>query len=110
MGIFFKKLFMSLALWLFELIDTIFDVFKSLAGIDRVNANGEEISLMDYFFGQSTLYQVFFGIIICSIAVLAVCMVVAIVKTIINMKGGERKSHAKTVGQGVGSEIGRAHV
>lgn len=105
MGIFFKKLFMSLALWLFELIDTIFDVFKSLAGIDRVNANGEEISLMDYFFGQSTLYQVFFGIIICSIAVLAVCMVVAIVKTIINMKGGERKSHAKTVGQGVGSVV-----
>lgn len=105
MGIFFKKLFMSLVLWLFELIDTIFDVFKSLAGIDRVNANGEEVTLMDYFFGQSTLYQVFFGIIVCSIAVLAVCMIAAIVKSIVNMKGGEHKSHAKTVGQGVGSVV-----
>lgn len=59
MGIFFKKLFMSLALWLFELIDTIFDVFKSLAGIDRVNANGEEISLMDYFSGNRRCIKCF---------------------------------------------------
>lgn len=105
MGLLIKKLFMSLALWLFELLDTIFDVFKTLAGIDLVNAAGEDVTLAEYFMGQTVLYQVFFSIVICSIAVVAICMVAAIIKSIVNMKGGERKSHAKTVGQGVGSLV-----
>lgn len=105
MGLLFKKMFMSLALWLFELIDTLFNVFKSLAGIDLVNKAGQEVTLTEYFMSQTVLYQVFFGIVVCSILVVAVCMIVAIIKSIVNMKGGERKSHAKTVGQGVGAVV-----
>ncbi|MDE7107582.1 MAG: hypothetical protein K2O39_04590, partial [Clostridiales bacterium] len=105
MGLLFKKMFMTLALWLFELIDTLFSVFKSLAGIDLVNSAGQEVTLTEYFMNQTVLYQIFFGIVVCSILVVAVCMVVAIIKSIVNMKGGERKSHAKTVGQGVGAVV-----
>ncbi|MDE6028746.1 MAG: hypothetical protein K2F90_00305 [Clostridiales bacterium] len=105
MGLLIKKMFMTLVLWLFELLDTLFSVFKSLAGIDLVNNAGQEVSLTEYFMSQTVLYQVFFGIVVCSILVVAVCMIVAIVKSIVNMKGGDRKSHAKTVGQGVGAVV-----
>lgn len=105
MDILIKKMFMTLALWLFELLDTLFSVFKSLAGIDLVNSAGQEVSLTEYFMDQTVIYQVFFGIVVCSILVVAVCMIVAIVKSIVNMKGGDRKSHAKTVGQGVGAVV-----
>lgn len=106
MGLLIKKFFMQIVIWLFNLIDSIFGVFRTLAGIESVGVVGDtEMTLTEYFFSQSVLYQVFFGIIICSIGLLAVCMVVSIVKSIVNFKGGERKPHSRTIGQGFGSVL-----
>lgn len=102
-----NKLFAQLLFWLYELLDTIFEMFAVLCGIETLETVDADAprSLIEIFLESSAVTRAFLLIVIVAVFVAAVSTIVAIVKNIINMKGGERKSHAKTVGQGFGSII-----
>lgn len=103
MGIAIEKLFAQLLFWLYDFLDAVFQTFQVLAGITPVNVNGEEMSLVNVFLTHSTVTQVFLSIFLLSIIVVAICTIAKVTATIVNIKGGERKSHAKTVGQAFGA-------
>ena len=102
-----QKLFAQLLFWLYELLDTIFEMFAVLCGIETVETTDADAprSLIEIFLESSAVTRAFLLIVIVAVFVAAVSTIVAVVKNAINMKGGERKSHAKTVGQGFGSII-----
>lgn len=105
MGIAISKLFAQLLFWLYDFLDAIFQTFQVLVGIQPVDINGDSMSLINVFLTHSTVTQVFLSIFLLSIILVAICTVAKVVGTIVNVKGGERKSHAKTVGQAFGSII-----
>ena len=41
MDVLFEKLLMTLLLWVLQLVDDIFGIFRQLAGIDNVEVAGE---------------------------------------------------------------------
>lgn len=102
-----QKLFAQLLFWLYELLDTIFEMFAVLCGIEMVETTDADAprSLIEIFLESSAVTRAFLLIVVVAVFVAAVSTIVAVVKNAINMKGGERKSHAKTVGQGFGSII-----
>ena len=103
MDVLFEKILMGILLWILKLVDSIFGVFKQLAGIEPVNVRGEDTDIVSVFLGNEAINNVFFGILIIAVVVCAIAMIVAIVKNFINMNGGERKSIAKISGQGLGT-------
>lgn len=105
MGIAIQKLFAQLLFWLYDFLDAVFETFQVLAGLSPVSYDGGEMSLINIFLTHNTVTQVFLSIFLISIIIVAICTVIRVVTTIINVKGGERKSHAKTVGQGFGAII-----
>lgn len=105
MGIAIQKIFAQLLFWLYDFLDAIFETFQVLAGIQPVDYDGGEISLINIFLTHNTVTQVFLSIFLISIILVAICIIIRVIATIINVKGGERKSHAKTVGQGFGAII-----
>lgn len=105
MGIAIEKLFAQLLFWLYDFLDAVFQTFQVLAGITPVSVNGEDMSLINVFLTHSTVTQVFLSIFLLSIIVVAICTIAKVTATIVNVKGGERKSHAKTVGQAFGAII-----
>lgn len=102
-----QKLFAQLLFWLYELLDTIFEMFAVLCGIETVETTDADAprSLIEIFLESSAVTRAFLLIVIVAVFVAAVSTIVAVVKNAVNMKGGERKSHAKTVGQGFGSIV-----
>ena len=107
MGIAINKMFAQLLFWLYEFLDTIFEMFRVLCGIDTVSVEGTDggQSILNVFLQASNVTKAFLLIFLVAILVAAVSTIVAVVKNIVNMKGGERKSHARTVGQGFGTII-----
>lgn len=107
MDIMFSKLFAKLLFWLYEMLDTIFEMFQVLSGIQGVEtADGESSrSLIEMFLESSAVTKAFFILVLLGIFVAAVSIVAAVVKNMVNLKGGERKSQGTIVGQGFGSII-----
>lgn len=109
MGIAITKLFAQLLFWLYELLDTVFEMFQVLCGIVPIDFNdaGEPASktLIEIFLESGAVTKAFVMIFIVSIAVAGFAVILGILKSVINMKGGERKSHVKTLGQGLGTII-----
>lgn len=105
MGIAIQKLFAQLLFWLYDFLDAVFETFQVLAGLHPVSYDGGEMSLINIFLTHNTVTQVFLSIFLISIIIVAICTIIRVVTTIINVKGGERKSHAKTIGQGFGAII-----
>ena len=107
MGIAINKMFAQLLFWLYEFLDTIFEMFRVLCGIDTVSVEGTDggQSILNVFLQANDVTKAFLLIFLVAILVAAISTIVAVVKNIVNMKGGERKSHARTVGQGFGTII-----
>ena len=107
MGIAIQKLFAQLLFWLYEFLDTIFEMFQVLCGIERVSVDGMdgEESILNIFLESSSVTKAFLLIFLVAVLVAALSTIIAVVKNIINMKGGERKPHSRTIGQGFGAII-----
>ncbi|MCI9503829.1 MAG: hypothetical protein HFE26_00350 [Clostridia bacterium] len=101
MDILIKKLFAKLLFAAYRFLDAVFSMFKVLVGIEKVNANGDERSLIDVFLSSNVITKAFAYIFLISIVLAAVSVIVAIIRNIINLKGGERKSQFSIAGQGL---------
>lgn len=107
MTIAIKKMFAQILFWLYELLDTIFEMFQVLCGIQKVSVEGEDgsKSLLNIFLESNAVTRAFFLIMLVAVLVAGLATITAVVKNIVNLKGGERKSHVKTLGQGFGTII-----
>lgn len=105
MIIWLKELLMQILIWILGFIDTIFNVFRSIAGLDTVTTPGGEQTISEYFMHLDGVQWAFWVIFIASIGICAVCTVVAVIKNIINAKGGEPKSHVRTLGQSLSTTV-----
>ena len=105
MLIWIKEILMQLLIWILGFIDCVFKVFRSIAGLDGVTTPNGEQTLSEYFLSLDGVQQAFWVVFIAAIGVCAVCTVVAIVKNIINAKGGEPKSHVRTLGQSLSTAV-----
>ncbi len=101
MTILFQKLFAKLLFSIYNFLDTVFSIFKVLVGIEKVSVFGEESTLMDVFLSSNVITKAFFMLFIVSIVIAAASVIVAIIKNIFNMKGGERKSQFSIAGKGM---------
>lgn len=99
MLIWLKEILMQGLIWLLGFIDSIFVVFRSVAGLDSVTTENGEQTLSSYFLNLNGVQWAFWVIFIASIGICAVCTVVAVVKNAINARSGETKSHVRTLGQ-----------
>ncbi|MCL2061510.1 MAG: hypothetical protein FWH03_02685 [Firmicutes bacterium] len=90
------KLFMNILLWILKFIDTLFEIFKILAGAER---GDDGRTVIDVFLQADIVSKIFLGLLLLGIFIAFVCVVVAIIKNTAK-SSGERKSHAKSVGQG----------
>ncbi len=105
MLIWLKEILMQGLIWLLGFIDSVFEVFRSIAGLDSVTTENGEQTLSSYFLNLDGVQWAFWVIFIASIGICAFCTVVAIVKNIINARSGETKSHVRTLGQSISTVL-----
>lgn len=106
MLIFMQQTLMQFLLWLLRFIDGVFSVFGVVAGINEVQTpSGDDVSLGQYFLELPAVQKAFWVVVIASVGICAVCAVAAIVKAMINAKGGEPKSPIKTAGQAASTVV-----
>lgn len=103
MGIAIKKLFCELLFLMFQFLDTLTTMFKVLCGTEVLDANGEQMTLIDLFLNSSPVISAFLGIFLISGIVIMISMIVAVFKKIIKDDG--KKSHGKIAWQGLWAVI-----
>lgn len=99
MGIAIKKLFCELLFLMLEFLDAISSMFKVLCGTEVLDANGEQITIIDLFLNSSPIISAFLSIFIISGIVIMISMIVAVFKKTI--KNDEKKTHGKIAWQGL---------
>ena len=99
MVIWLQQFFMQVLIWLLAFVDCLGSVFGALAGIETIQGKGGETTLTSYFLSLNAVQKGFWIVLLASVVICGVCTIVAIVKSVINAKGGEPKSHARTICQ-----------
>ena len=83
MLIFFQELIMQVFLWILRAIDGIMELFSALSGITKINYKGEQINLVEFFVGDSTISKVFWCVFILAIGLGCMFAIIALVKNMI---------------------------
>lgn len=87
MIIFFQELILQLFLWLLRLIDGTMELFSAISGETKVNYQGQEVNLLEFILGDSTVGTIFWCIFILAIGLTCIFTIVSLVK---NMLSGAR--------------------
>ena len=83
MLIFFQELIMQVFLWILRAIDGIMELFSALSGITKINYQGEQINLVEFLVGDSTVSKVFWCVFILAIGLGCVFAIIALVKNML---------------------------
>ena len=83
MLIFFQELIMQVFLWILRAIDGIMELFSALSGITKINYKGEQINLVEFLVGDSTISKVFWCVFILAIGLGCLFAIIALVKNMI---------------------------
>lgn len=83
MLIFFQELIMQVFLWILRAIDGIMELFSALSGITKINYKGEQINLVEFLMGDSTISKVFWCVFILAIGLGCMFAIIALVKNMI---------------------------
>ncbi len=83
MLIFFQELIMQVFLWILRAIDGIMELFSALSGITKINFKGEQINLVEFLVGDSTISKVFWCVFILAIGLGCMFAIIALVKNMI---------------------------
>ena len=62
MIIFLQEFVLQIFLWILKAVDGIMELFSSLTGISAINYKGQEINLIEFLVGDSTISKVFWCI------------------------------------------------
>lgn len=83
MLIFFQELIMQVFLWILRAIDGIMELFSALSGITKINYKGDQINLVEFLVGDSTISKVFWCVFILAIGLGCMFAIIALVKNMI---------------------------
>ena len=83
MLIFFQELIMQVFLWILRAIDGIMELFSALSGITKINYKGEQINLVEFLVGDSTISKVFWCVFILAIGLGCMFAIIALVRNMI---------------------------
>lgn len=84
MLIFFQELVMLLFLWMLKLIDGIMEIFSAISGIIKVNYQGEQVNMIEFIIGDSTVGIIFWCVFILAVGLACIFTISALIKNIIS--------------------------
>mgnify|MGYP003456352124 FL=1 len=83
MIIFLQEFVLQIFLWILQAVDGIMELFSSLTGISTINYKGQEINLIEFLVGDSTISKVFWCVFILAIGLSCIFAIIALVKNMI---------------------------
>ena len=83
MIIFFQELILLLFLWLLKLIDGIMELFSAISGIATVNYHGQQVNIIEFIVGDSTIGTIFWCVFILAVGLTCIFAIVALVKNMV---------------------------
>lgn len=83
MIIFFQELVLQLFLWMLKVIDGIMEIFSAIAGITDVTYHGQEVNIIEFIVGDSTVGTIFWCIFILAVGLTCIFAIVALVKNMV---------------------------
>lgn len=83
MIIFFQELILLLFLWLLKLIDGIMELFSAISGIATVNYHGQQVNIIEFIVGNSTIGTIFWCVFILAVGLTCIFAIVALVKNMV---------------------------
>lgn len=83
MVIFLQEFVLQIFLWLLKAIDGIMELFSSLTGVQTVQYQGQEVNLVEFFIGDSTIAKVFWCVFILAIGLSCMFAIIALIKNMI---------------------------
>ena len=83
MLIFFQELGLQLFLWLLQLVDGLMELFSAIAGVTTVNYHGQQVNIVEFIVGDSTIGAVFWCIFITAVGLTCIFTIVGLVKNMI---------------------------
>ena len=83
MIIFLQEFVLQIFLWILKAVDGIMELFSSLTGISAINYKGQEINLIEFLVGDSTISKVFWCVFILAIGLSCIFAIIALIKNMI---------------------------
>lgn len=83
MLIFFQELMLQLFLWLLKMIDGIMSIFSALSGVMKVTYKGQQVNILEFITGDSTVGIIFWCIFIFAVGLSCIFGIAALVKNMI---------------------------
>ncbi len=83
MIIFLQEFVLQIFLWILKAVDGILELFSSLTGISAINYKGQEINLVEFLVGDSTISKVFWCVFILAIGLSCIFAIIALIKNMI---------------------------
>ena len=83
MVIFLQEFVLQIFLWLLQAIDGIMELFSGLTGVRTINYRGQEINLVEFLVGDSTVSKVFWCVFILAIGLSCMFAIIALIKNMI---------------------------
>jgi len=67
MLIFLQEFVLQLFLWILQLVDGIMNIFSAITGVADVSAKGENVNIIEYAVGDTTVGTIFWCIFILAV-------------------------------------------
>ena len=87
MLIFIQEIGLQLFLWLLQLVDGLMEIFSAISGVATVNYHGQQVNIIEFIVGDSTIGVVFWCIFITAVGLTCIFPFVGLVK---NLDGNNR--------------------
>ena len=84
MIIFLQEFVLQIFLWILQAVDGIMELFSSLTGISTINYKGQEINLIEFLVGDSTISKVFWCVFILAIGLSCIFAIISLAKNMIS--------------------------
>lgn len=83
MIIFLEEIILQIFLWVLKILDGIMELFSGLTGLTSINYQGENVDLIEFLVGGSTVSRVLWCVFILAIGLSCIFAIIALVKNMI---------------------------
>jgi len=83
MLIFLQEFVLQLFLWILQLVDGIMNIFSAITGVADVSAKGENVNIIEYAVGDTTVGTIFWCIFILAVGLTCIFTIAALIKNVI---------------------------
>ncbi len=84
MIIYLQEFLLQIFLWILRALDGITELFSSLTGITKISYRGQEINLIEFLVGDSTVSKVFWCVFILAIGLSCMFAIIALIKNMLS--------------------------